>query len=81
MLREPEAMIAEALGVTCEVDGVAEGLSGAAADDDRREVEDRKRNRRHTGILTRPHVGDRLPPERVRQQELYYGATRPVGAE
>ena len=44
MLGEPEAMVAPALGVAREVERVAERLRGVAALDDRREVENGKRD-------------------------------------
>ena len=40
MLGQPEPVIAPALGVAREVEGVAERLRGAPAFDDRREIED-----------------------------------------
>ena len=44
MLREPEAVVAQALGVLREREGVCERLRGRTAFDNRREIEDREGN-------------------------------------
>ena len=44
MLREPEAPIAQAFGMTGEIEAIAKRCRGVAAFDDGCEVEDRERN-------------------------------------